>query len=75
MAWVETIAARPAVARALAAVDDVRTKTTQFDKADAEEMDRVRPRPAYRSGLVVRSRASVSEHGTALQRLSRRSRG
>ena len=41
MAWVATITARPAVARALAAVDDVRTKTTQFDKAGAEAMDRL----------------------------------
>jgi len=41
MAWVETIAARPAVKRALAAVDDVRGKTTQFDKAGAEAMDRL----------------------------------
>jgi GST-like protein len=41
MAWVATIAARPAVARALAAVDDVRTKTTQFDSAGAEAMDRL----------------------------------
>ena len=41
MAWVATITARPAVARALAAVDDVRTKVTQFDKADAEAMDRL----------------------------------
>jgi GSH-dependent disulfide-bond oxidoreductase len=41
MAWVTTIAARPAVKRALAAVDDVRTKTTQFDRAGAEAMDRL----------------------------------
>jgi len=41
MSWVETIAARPAVTRALAAVDDVRSKTTQFDKAGAEAMDRL----------------------------------
>jgi GST-like protein len=41
MAWVETIAARPAAQRALAAVDDVRVKTTQFDKAGAEAMDRL----------------------------------
>ena len=41
MSCVETIAARPAVARALAAVDDVRSKTTQFDKAGAEVMDRL----------------------------------
>ena len=39
--WVASIAARPAVARALAAVDDVRTKTTQFDNAGAEAMDRL----------------------------------
>jgi GSH-dependent disulfide-bond oxidoreductase len=41
MAWVRTIDQRPAVARALAAVDDVRGKTTQFDKADAEATDRL----------------------------------
>jgi GSH-dependent disulfide-bond oxidoreductase len=41
MAWAATIAARPAVVRALAAVDEVRAKTTQFDKADAEAMDRL----------------------------------
>lgn len=41
MSWVETIAARPAVTRALAAVDDVRSMTTQFDKAGAEAMDRL----------------------------------
>ncbi|HEX3862634.1 MAG TPA: glutathione binding-like protein [Stellaceae bacterium] len=40
-AWVAGIAARPAVVRALAAVDDVRGKTTQFDKAEAEAMDRL----------------------------------
>jgi GST-like protein len=41
MAWVGGIAARQAVVRALAAVDDVRTKTTQFDQANAEAMDRL----------------------------------
>src|SRR6266853_6765100 len=41
MAWVAGIATRPAVARALAAVDDVRKKTTQFDHANAEAMDRL----------------------------------
>ncbi|HEX3861711.1 MAG TPA: glutathione binding-like protein [Stellaceae bacterium] len=41
MAWVAGISARPAIVRALAAVDDVRTKTTQFDKAGAEAMDRL----------------------------------
>lgn len=40
-AWVETIAARPAVTKALAAVDEVRTKTTQFDKAKPEVLDKV----------------------------------
>jgi GSH-dependent disulfide-bond oxidoreductase len=41
MAWVTTIALRPAVARALAKVEEVRAKTTQFDKADAAAMDRL----------------------------------
>ena len=41
MAWVEGIATRPAVGRVQAAVDDVRTKTTQFDRANAEAMDRL----------------------------------
>jgi GST-like protein len=41
MAWAETIAVRPAVQRAMAAVDDVRAKTTQFEKAGAEAMDRL----------------------------------
>jgi GSH-dependent disulfide-bond oxidoreductase len=47
MAWVATINSRPAVARALAAVDDVRAKTTQFDKAGAEAMDRLFGRGRY----------------------------
>ena len=47
MVWVETVAARPAVQRALAAVDDVRAKTTQFDKAGAEAMDRLFGRGGY----------------------------
>jgi GSH-dependent disulfide-bond oxidoreductase len=41
MAWVATIAGRPAVVRALAKVDEVRAQTTQFDKADAGAMDRL----------------------------------
>jgi GSH-dependent disulfide-bond oxidoreductase len=41
MAWVAGIAARPAVVRALAAVDGVRTRTTQFDRANGEAMDRL----------------------------------
>src|ERR1700720_1470616 len=41
MAWVAGIAGRPAVVRAPAAVDDVRTKTTQCSEANAEAMDRL----------------------------------
>jgi GST-like protein len=41
MAWVATINNRPAVSRALAAVDDVRAKTTAFDKAGEEAKDRI----------------------------------
>lgn len=47
MAWVAAIAARPAVAKALAAVDDVRAKTTPFDKAAPDTMDKVFGRGAY----------------------------
>lgn len=47
MAWVAGIAARPAVVRALAAVDDVRAKTTQFDKAGDAEKDRLFGRGRY----------------------------
>lgn len=47
MAWVAGIAARPAVVRALAAVDDVRNKTTQFDKAGDEAKDRLFGRGRY----------------------------
>ena len=41
MRWVGVISERPAVKRALAAVDDVRAKTTQFDKAQANDLDRL----------------------------------
>ncbi len=41
MRWVGTISERPAVKRALAAVDDVRAKTTQFDKAEPDALDKV----------------------------------
>jgi len=41
MRWVATIDARPAVAKALAAVDDVRAKTTAFDKAEPDTLDKV----------------------------------
>ena len=47
MAWVAGIAARPAVVKALAAVDDVRNKTTQFDKAGEEAKDRLFGRGRY----------------------------
>ena len=40
-AWVEKIAARPAVVRALAKTDEVRAKTTPFDKAAAPALDKV----------------------------------
>jgi GST-like protein len=41
MAWVEKINERPAVKAALAKVDAVRAATTAFDKAKAEDLDRV----------------------------------
>ena len=47
MAWVATINSRPAVARALAAVDEVRAKTTQFDKAGEGAKDRLFGRGRY----------------------------
>jgi GST-like protein len=47
MAWVVGIAARPAVVKALAAVDDVRSKTTQFDKAGDAQKDRLFGRGRY----------------------------
>jgi GST-like protein len=39
--WVATISERPAVKAALAKVDAVRAATTAFDKAKAEDLDRV----------------------------------
>ena len=47
MAWVAGIAARPAVVKALAAVDEVRGKVTQFDKATPDAMDRTFGRGRY----------------------------
>ena len=41
MRWVGVIDQRPAVKKALAAVDDVRANTTQFDKAQANDFDRL----------------------------------
>jgi GST-like protein len=45
--WVDTIAARPAVIRALQAVDEVRARTTQFDKADPDVVDKMMGRGRY----------------------------
>jgi len=47
MAWAAGIGARPAVAKALAAVDEVRTRTTQFDKAGEAAKDRLFGRGRY----------------------------
>jgi GST-like protein len=47
MRWVGVIDERPAVKRALAAVDDVRGKTTQFDKAQPDMLDKVFGRGQY----------------------------
>ena len=41
MAWVAKVAARPAVAKALPKVEELRAKVTQFDKAEAKMMDKV----------------------------------
>ena len=41
MRWVSVISERPAVKRALAAADDVRAKTTQFDKAQPADLDKL----------------------------------
>jgi len=47
MRWVGVIGERPAVKQALAAVDDVRARTTAFDKAEADKLDKVFGRGAY----------------------------
>lgn len=47
MKWVATINERPAVKAALAKVDAVRAATTQFDKAAAEDMDKMFGRGKY----------------------------
>lgn len=47
MRWVSIIGERPAVQRALAAVDDVRAKTTQFDKAQPDNLDKLFGRGQY----------------------------
>jgi GST-like protein len=48
--WMDGIAARPAVARALAAVEAVRTKTTTFDKAEAKTLDKMFGRGEFAAG-------------------------
>ncbi|HVC59787.1 MAG TPA: glutathione S-transferase N-terminal domain-containing protein [Acetobacteraceae bacterium] len=47
MRWVGAINERPAVKRALAAVDEVRGRTTAFDKAEAEKLDKLFGRGVY----------------------------
>ncbi|MGE0418644.1 MAG: glutathione S-transferase family protein [Acetobacteraceae bacterium] len=47
MAWVKRIDERPAVKKALGAVDEVRARTTQFDKAEAENLDKLFGRGKY----------------------------
>ena len=47
MKWVGTVGARPAVVKALAAADDIRAKTTQFDKAAPELLDKVFGRGSF----------------------------
>lgn len=49
MAWVATIAARPAAVRTLAAVDDVRARTTMFDKAAPDMLDKIFGRGAHKA--------------------------
>ena len=48
--WVAAIEQRPAVKKALAAVDEVRARTTQFDKATADNLDKFLARGAYAVG-------------------------
>jgi len=45
--WNATVAARPAVVRALAQADAVRARTTQFDKAEADKIDRMMGRGQF----------------------------
>jgi hypothetical protein len=47
MAWVATINNRPAATRALATVNEVRAKTTAFDKAGDGAKDRLFGRGRY----------------------------
>ena len=45
--WVGVINERPAVKKALASVDEVRNRTTAFDKAEAEKLDKLFGRGTY----------------------------
>jgi GST-like protein len=45
--WVKAIDERPAVKKALAAVDEVRARTTAFDKASAVDLDKMFGRGQY----------------------------
>jgi hypothetical protein len=47
LAWVDKISARPAVKVALAKVDAVQAATTAFDKAKAENLDRMFGRGSF----------------------------
>jgi GSH-dependent disulfide-bond oxidoreductase len=47
MRWVATVGERPGVKKALAAVDDVRARTTAFDKAEADKLDKMFGRGTY----------------------------
>ena len=45
--WTRTVCARPAVARAIARVDELRATLTPFDKAEPETLDRMFGRGTY----------------------------
>jgi GST-like protein len=47
MKWVATIAARPAAAKTIALTDDIRARTTQFDKAAPEMLDKLFGRGSF----------------------------
>lgn len=47
MRWVGVINERPAVKKALAAVEEVRARTTAFDKAEADRLDKLFGRGVY----------------------------
>jgi GSH-dependent disulfide-bond oxidoreductase len=49
MAWVAKINDRPAAKRTVPLIDEIRTKTTQFDKAQADMMDKVFGRGAHKA--------------------------